>query len=153
MAKDYYAVLGVSKTASPDEIKKAFRKRAHQHHPDKAGGDEKKFKEVNEAYQVLGNPEKRAQYDQFGATFEQQGGFGGGAGWEDFMRAARGGFRTGNAAQFDFGGMDFSDVFGDKFGFGGARGGRSGRGAGAMCRWMWNWRLMRSSEAWSATFG
>jgi curved DNA-binding protein CbpA len=55
MAKDYYQILGVSRTATPDEIKKAYRKAAHQHHPDKTGGDEARFKEVNEAYQVLGN--------------------------------------------------------------------------------------------------
>lgn len=128
MAKDYYKILGVDKNASPEEIKKAFRKLAHQYHPDKKGGDEAKFKEINEAFQVLGNEQKRKQYDQFGADFEQQGGFGGGAGWEDFMRAARGqgGF---NGAQFDFGG--FGDIFGDLFGFSGdrRRGGSQKRGS------------------------
>ncbi|PIR76432.1 MAG: molecular chaperone DnaJ [Candidatus Magasanikbacteria bacterium CG10_big_fil_rev_8_21_14_0_10_42_10] len=121
MSKDYYKILGVEKGASQDEIKKAFRKLAHKHHPDKPGGDEAKFKEVNEAYQVVGDETKRKQYDQYGADFQQQGGFGGGAGWEDFMRAARGGggFQQGGGAQFDFG-----DIFGDMFGFGG--GGRSG---------------------------
>lgn len=122
MGKDYYKILGVEKNASPDEIKQAFRKLAHQHHPDKQGGDEAKFKEINEAYQVLGNPEKRGQYDQFGATFDQQGGFGGGMGWEDFMSRARGG---GGFNGFDFGGIDLGDIFGDMFGFGG--GGRDGR--------------------------
>lgn len=68
--KDYYKILGVAKGASADDIKKAYRKLAHQYHPDKRGGDEGKFKEVNEAYQVLGNQEKRAQYDQFGQVFE-----------------------------------------------------------------------------------
>ncbi|OGH64992.1 MAG: molecular chaperone DnaJ [Candidatus Magasanikbacteria bacterium RIFCSPHIGHO2_01_FULL_41_23] len=124
MAKDYYKIIGVEKTANAEEIKKAFRKLAHQHHPDKKGGDEAKFKELNEAFQVLGNEEKRKQYDQFGADFEQQGGFGGGAGWEDFMRAARGqqgGFQ--NGAQFDFGG-GFGDLFGDFFGGGNSRGGQ-----------------------------
>ena len=77
MAKDYYNILGVSRTASADELKKAYRKKAHELHPDKAGGDEAKFKELNEAYQVLSNQEKRGQYDQYGQTFEdarRQGG-------------------------------------------------------------------------------
>jgi len=126
MSKDYYKILGVEKGASQDEIKKAFRKMAHQYHPDKQGGDEAKFKEVNEAFQVVGNAEKRAKYDQYGSDFAQQGGFGGGAGWEDFMRAARGGGGS-QGANFDFGGVDLGDIFGDMFGFGG--GGRSrGRG-------------------------
>ncbi|QQG52551.1 MAG: molecular chaperone DnaJ [Candidatus Falkowbacteria bacterium] len=125
MSKDYYDILGVSKTASPDEIKTAFRKKAHEHHPDK-GGDAEKFKEYNEAYQVLGNPEKRKQYDQFGSAFQngQAGGanYGGFSGWQN-----GGGFN-----------MDFEDLsemfggFGDIFGFGGAntRGGakRQARG-------------------------
>src|SRR5580700_11293202 len=87
--KDYYTILGVQKTASEDEIKKAYRKLAHQYHPDKAGGDEKKFKEINEAYQVLSDKNKRAQYDRFG-TADPMGGFGGanaggaGAQWGGF---------------------------------------------------------------------
>ncbi|PIN70662.1 cytochrome C biogenesis protein, partial [Candidatus Woesearchaeota archaeon CG11_big_fil_rev_8_21_14_0_20_57_5] len=89
MGKDYYNTLGVEKGATDEEIKKAFRKLAHKYHPDKPTGDEQKFKEVNEAYQVIGNTEKRKQYDQYGATFGQQGGFGGGMNWEDFMRATR----------------------------------------------------------------
>lgn len=136
--KDYYKILGVEKGASQEEIKKAFRKLAHQYHPDKAGGDEAKFKEINEAYQVVGNEEKRKQYDQFGANFDQQGGFGGGMNWDDFMRAARqgggqqGGFGGGDGQgfNFDFGDMGgIGDIFGDLFGFGGgrARGGRGGR--------------------------
>ena len=68
MAKDYYQILGVGKTASPEDIRRAYHKLAHVHHPDK-GGDEKKFKEVNEAYQTLSNKDKRAQYDQFGRVF------------------------------------------------------------------------------------
>lgn len=123
MSKDYYKVLGVDKSATQDEIKKAFKKLAMQHHPDRPGGDEKKFKEINEAFQVVGDAEKRAKYDQFGADFDQQGGFGG-ASWEDFMRAARGGQGFGGA---NFGGMDFGDIFGDLFGFGGAQG-RQNRG-------------------------
>lgn len=128
MAKDYYKILGLEKGASADEIKKAFRKLAHQYHPDKQGGDEAKFKEVNEAYQILGNEQKRRQYDQFGADFDQQGGFGGGMGWEDFMRAARnqGGFQNGGA-QFDFGGIDLGDILGGMFGFGGGSGRRGSR--------------------------
>jgi len=90
MSKDYYKILGVDKNASQDEIKKAFRKLAHKYHPDKEGGDEAKFKEINEAYQVLSNPEKRKKYDQYGSTFDQMGGFGSGMDWDDFMRAARG---------------------------------------------------------------
>ena len=66
MPKDYYDTLGVSKEASDDDIKKAYRKLAHKHHPDKPGGDEARFKEVNEAYQVLSDKEKRNQYDQYG---------------------------------------------------------------------------------------
>ncbi len=66
MKKDYYDILGVSKTASEEEIKKAYRAMAHKHHPDKTGGDAEKFKEVNEAYQVLSSKEKRQQYDRFG---------------------------------------------------------------------------------------
>ncbi len=115
MSKDYYKTLGVEKTATQDEIKKAFRKKAHKYHPDKKTGDEAKFKEVNEAYQVIGDENKRKQYDQFGSNFEQQGGFGGGMGWEDFMNATRG------QGGFDFGGADMGDIFGEMFGFGGGR--------------------------------
>lgn len=77
MKRDYYKILGVEKGATDEEIKKAYRKLAHQHHPDKSGGDEKKFKEINEAYQVLSDKNKRANYDRFGAAEPQ--GFGGGA--------------------------------------------------------------------------
>jgi molecular chaperone DnaJ len=121
MSKDYYNILGVEKTASVDEIKKAFRKLAHKYHPDKPTGNEEKFKEVNEAYQVVGDETKRQQYDQYGATFDQQGGFGGGANWEDFMRAARG--QGGSQGGANFGGIDLGDLFGDMFGFS-SRGGR-----------------------------
>ncbi len=76
MATDYYKVLGVPQTASAEEIKRAYRKLAHQHHPDKAGGSEEKFKEVNEAYQVLSDSEKRARYDRFGSA-DSGAGFGG----------------------------------------------------------------------------
>ncbi len=67
--KDYYEILGVKRDASEDEIKKAYRRLAHKHHPDKSGGDEKQFKEVNEAYQVLSDAKKRASYDRFGQAF------------------------------------------------------------------------------------
>lgn len=83
MAKDYYEILGVPKSAPNEEIKRAYRKLAHQYHPDKNKGDDKKFKEINEAYQVLGNHEKREQYDRFGQIFDGQG-FQGGEGFGDF---------------------------------------------------------------------
>jgi len=111
MQKDYYNVLGVNKGASQDEIKKAYYKLAHQFHPDKKGGDEGKFKEINEAYQVLSDKDKRAQYDRFGTTFNGAGsnntqGFGGFNGanvnWEDMMGG--------------FGGIeDIFDMFGGGF--------------------------------------
>lgn len=126
MSKDYYKILGVEKTASDADIKVAFRKLAHQHHPDKNGGDDKKFKEVNEAYQTLSDKNKRAQYDQFGSDGPQfgggggnpfgQGGFGGFS-WEDIMRQAQ----QGGGAQFDMGDIDLGDLFGAAFGFGGRR--------------------------------
>src|SRR5882724_12013861 len=79
---DYYEILGITKSASQDEIKKAFHKLAHKYHPDK-GGDEKKFKEINEAYQVLSDAQKRQQYDQFGRTFDGGNPFGGaGQNWD-----------------------------------------------------------------------
>ena len=109
MAKDYYQTLGVSKSASADEIKAAFRKLAHEHHPDKPTGNEAKFKEINEAYQALSDPEKRQRYDQFGSADGPQG-FGGGAGGFDFS-----GFQQGGG----FG--DLGEMFGDMFGFGGQR--------------------------------
>ncbi len=114
MSKDYYKELGVDKNASAEEIKAAFRKKAHEHHPDK-GGDEAKFKEINEAYQVLGNAEKRKQYDQFGSSFQngQAGGFGG----QGF-----GGFDGVNINMEDLG--DIFGGFGDIFGFGANRGHR-----------------------------
>ncbi|MDP2683786.1 MAG: molecular chaperone DnaJ [bacterium] len=122
--KDLYELLGVSKSATQDEIKKAYRKLAHQHHPDKTGGDEKKFKEINSAYQVLGNEQKRKQYDQFGQNFNQAGGQGG-MNWEDMARASGGqgpfggGFNQQNV-EFDMG-----DIFGDLFGFGKRSGARA----------------------------
>lgn len=111
--KEYYDILGVAKNASQDEIKKAFRRLAHEHHPDK-GGDAEKFKDINEAYQILGDPKKRAQYDQFGsAAFE--GGMPGGNG------AGFGGFGfdpSGFSFNMDEMG-DLGDILGGMFGFGG----------------------------------
>jgi molecular chaperone DnaJ len=128
MSKDYYNTLGVGKGATDDEIKKAYRKLAHQHHPDKPGGDEAKFKEVNEAYQVLSDKEKRDQYDQYGQTFEQAqsqgGGFSGFEGFRDFSSFAEGfDFNFGSGARRG-GSSGFEDIFGDIFsqaGFGGGR--------------------------------
>ena len=79
--KDYYQTLGVPRTASQDEIKKAYRKLAHEHHPDKKTGDESKFKEVNEAYQVLSDSKKRSNYDNFGFAYND-GGFQGAQGFD-----------------------------------------------------------------------
>lgn len=114
MKKDYYEILGVNKQASKEEIKKAFHKLAHAHHPDKKGGDEAKFKEVNEAYQTLSDDTKRAQYDQFGSAGPQMGGGGYGGGFDGFDFS---GFNQGGSFDFDIG-----DMFGDMFGGGRQRG-------------------------------
>jgi molecular chaperone DnaJ len=116
MGKDYYKILGVDKGASEEDIKKAFRKLAHEHHPDKTNGNADKFKEINEAYQILGNKEKRAQYDQFGSTFSSAG-FNGAQGFGGF---GQGGF---NSQGFNINMDDLGDLFGgfgDIFGFGGS---------------------------------
>ncbi len=107
--KDYYSVLGVSREASEEDIKKAYRKLAHQYHPDK-GGNEAKFKEVNEAYQVLSNKEKRSQYDSFGRVSDMGGGQGPMPGWEGF--SGFGG--QGQQWNVNFGGEDLGDL-GDIF--------------------------------------
>lgn len=123
--RDYYEVLGVSKTASDDEIKKAFRRLAVQHHPDKEGGNEEKFKEINEAYDILKDSQKRQRYDQFGHA-GVGGASGGGSGGNPFE--GFGGF-NGQGAQFDFGG-GFGDIFDQFFGGGGnarQRGPKKGR--------------------------
>lgn len=120
-SKDYYKILGIDKNASADDVKKAFKKAAMQHHPDRPGGNEAKFKEVNEAHQVLSDAEKRQRYDSYGSDFEQQGGFGGGMNWEDVMRQARG--QGGQSQDFGF---DFGDL-GDFFGGGRSRGPARGR--------------------------
>lgn len=118
--KDYYITLGVPRTASQDEIKRAYRKLAHEHHPDKKTGNEEKFKEINEAYQVLSDPQKRSNYDNFGFAYNDggfQGGydFGRGGGQGNFwdMFGGRGG-RSGSAD-------DIFDIFSEMFGGGYAR--------------------------------
>lgn len=122
--RDYYDVLGVTKTASADEIKKAFRKAAVKHHPDKDGGDEAKFKEVNEAYEVLKDQQKRQRYDQFGHA--GVGGEAGGAGGNPFE--GFGGFGNGQNVHFDFGDGGLGDIFGQFFGGNGQqRGPKRGR--------------------------
>ncbi|MDD3491716.1 MAG: molecular chaperone DnaJ [Candidatus Pacebacteria bacterium] len=114
--KDYYEILGIGRNATPEEIKKAFYKLAHKHHPDK-GGDAEKFKEINEAYQVLSNKEKRAQYDQFGRVFEGPGadfreGFAGGFDWSGFNWQG-GDFQS--PFGFSAGGIDLNDILADLF--------------------------------------
>lgn len=113
--KNYYDILGVSKTASKDEIKKAFHKLAHTYHPDKKGGDEAKFKEVNEAYGVLSDENKRKQYDMYGSTggFNQNSGGFGGFNWGGFQGFE--GFAQGNNGEFEF---DLGDILGQFFGGG-----------------------------------
>lgn len=110
---DFYKTLGIEKGATDEEIKKAYRKLAHKYHPDKAGGDEEKFKEINEAYQVLSDKTKRAQYDQFGQTFNGAGGAGGGfSGFEGFSGFGQEGFGgfSGSGGWEDV----FSDIFGGR---------------------------------------
>ncbi len=128
--RDYYQTLGVEKSAGADEIKSAFRKLARKFHPDTAKDKkvaEEKFKELNEAYEVLGNAENRKKYDQFGAGWQQAGGPP--PGWQP---GGRRGARTQGAENFEFGGTGFSDFFEQMFG--GGRGGgpraRGGRGFG-----------------------
>src|SRR5271169_2810019 len=115
--KDYYETLGVARTASPEEIKQAFRKLARIHHPDvaknKAAG-EAKFKEINEAYEVLGDPEKRKRYDELGENWQD-----GGRNPFASAGAGRGGARSSRGEpDFEFGGTGFSDFFESFFGSG-----------------------------------
>ncbi|NNC90116.1 MAG: J domain-containing protein [Akkermansiaceae bacterium] len=127
--RDYYEVLGVARGASQDEIRKAFRKLARKHHPDVAEDKEKaeeKFKELNEAYEVLSDPEKRKKYDALGENWRHMGDFspppGGGGGFE--------GFGGGAGQEFHFEGTGFSDFFENLFGGRPARGGFGGAAAG-----------------------
>lgn len=120
MAKrDYYEVLGVGKNASADEIKKAFRRAAVEHHPDKEGGNEEKFKEINEAYEVLKDSSKRQRYDQFGhagvgsSAASDGNPYGGGFGGFGQQGA------QGQGVHFDFGDLGLGDIFGSFFGGGG----------------------------------
>lgn len=118
--KDYYQILGLERGATKEEVKKAFRKLAAKYHPDKATGDEEKYKEVTEAYAVLGDDKRKAEFDAYGHAFNGAGGaggFGGGFNWADFQQA--GGF---NGQGFEF---DINDLF-QNFGFGGM--GRTARG-------------------------
>lgn len=116
--KDYYKSLGVERKASDEEIKRAYRKLAMKHHPDRNPNDSKaedKFKEINEAYQVLSDPEKRSRYDQLGASYnqwQQRGGGPGGFRWEDWY-ASPGAANPGAGAQVDYGNLD--DLFGGSF--------------------------------------
>lgn len=103
MPEDYYGTLGVSKDASDQDIKRAFRKKAHEFHPDK-GGDAEKFKKINEAYQTLSDKQKRQQYDAFGSA----GAGGGGGGHAGFDGMDFGGF--------NFNGGGFGDIFSEMFG-------------------------------------
>jgi len=130
--KDYYESLGVSRTASEGEIKKAFRKLAREYHPDVAKDKKKaeeKFKEINEAYEVLSDPVKRKKYDQLGPNWKQGADFQAPPGWENFAGSAHGFHgRTAGGEEFHFGGTGFSDFFEQLFG--GRGGGFRGRGFG-----------------------
>ncbi|MGI9088075.1 MAG: DnaJ C-terminal domain-containing protein [Chthoniobacterales bacterium] len=136
--RDYYETLGVSKTATADEIKSAFRKLARQNHPDMAKAKDKataeeKFKQINEAYEVLSDPDKRSKYDQLGADWNQPGGgFQPPPGWG---QQAGGGFQrygggNGGGVEFEFGGTGFSDFFEQFFGGGRTRQDSGGAGFG-----------------------
>src|SRR3989338_720524 len=133
--KDYYSVLGVDKRATPDDIKKAFRKLAHKYHPDKGGTDEQKFKEITEAYSILSDDKKRREYDTYGQAFaggaarsgaqgNPFGGFsagGGSAFGGDFSGFQGFGGGPSGASGFGNAGFDFGDIFSDIFS---GRGGR-----------------------------
>ncbi len=126
--KDYYEILGVPRTASDADIKKSFRKLARQYHPDVAKDKkhaEEKFKEINEAYEVLSDSDKRKKYDELGANWKSGAEFRPPPGWNGNPRQPRGGGGAGQGAEgFEFGGTGFSDFF-EQF-FGGRRGGFSG---------------------------
>ncbi|MBE2283918.1 MAG: J domain-containing protein [Prosthecobacter sp.] len=124
--KDYYTTLGVSRDATPDDIKKAFRKLARKYHPDTAKDKkaaEEKFKEINEANEVLSDPEKRRKYDQLGARWNEAGGFEPPPDWQQ-----AGGPGGGSSQEFHFGGTGFSDFFEQFFGGGSRYGFPRGQG-------------------------
>ncbi|WP_035614403.1 J domain-containing protein [Haloferula sp. BvORR071] len=128
--RDYYEVLGVKRDASQDEIRKAFRKLARTHHPDVAKDKataEDKFKEINEAYEVLGDADKRKKYDQLGEHWKHADSFGGGAGGATFWPGAGDEDRGGD---YHFEGTGFSDFFENFFGSRASRGGFAARGPG-----------------------
>lgn len=127
--RDYYKVLGVERTATEDEIRKAFRKLARQYHPDVAKDKkvaEEKFKEINEAYEVLSDSEKRKKYDTLGADWKHGGGFRPPPGWGQRQGARRSGGGGADGFEFHFGGTGFSDFFEQFFGGAGARGRHAG---------------------------
>ncbi len=103
MAEDFYQTLGVTRESSKDEIRKAYRKMAHKHHPDKDGGDEEQFKKVNEAYSVLSDDQKKSQYDQFGQTVDNNG-------------AGEGNPFNGQGMNINMEDIDLGDIFGSFFG-------------------------------------
>lgn len=132
--KDYYATLGVPRNATDDDIKKAFRRLARQYHPDVAKDKrvaEERFKEINEAYEVLGNPENRRRYDQLGPNWKAGSEFRPPPGWQrrGSARAGRGATGDHGGFEFEFGGTGFSDFFEALFG-GRARAGAGGHGFG-----------------------
>jgi curved DNA-binding protein len=126
--KDYYEVLGVPRGASADDIRKAFRKLARQYHPDVAKDKkvaEEKFKEINEAYEVISDPAKRKKYDELGANWKQGAEFRPPPGWQN-MRGGRAAGNANGSEEYHFGGTGFSDFFESLFGGAGRRGGFSG---------------------------
>jgi curved DNA-binding protein len=140
--KDYYAILGLNKTATSDEIKKTFRKLARKYHPDMNPGNkeaEARFKEVNEAYEVLSDPEKRKKYDQYGQYWKQ-------------AATTPGGWPGGGTTNVDFGGVDFSE-YGSFDEFINALLGRAGSSPGSGRNAKWNYSNYRTSSGGPAGFG